>query len=141
MKRALLSYESVINMDMNMAYNSNELEHQSIATLKYRRFPNQRSRGNGVSMTWQIMENNYILTAISSLPSTEPDKSEGLLTLKEKNESLPITGKEPATEPHGKRLLYPFTKEVSAECFFLMWVWAVMCPKIILLKSKILLTE
>lgn len=84
MKRALLSYESVINMDMNMAYNSNELEHQSIATLKYRQFPNQRSRGNGVSMTWQIMENNYILTAISSLPSTVPDKSEGLLTLKEK---------------------------------------------------------
>lgn len=118
MKLAVLSCESVISVDMNMAYNSNDLEHQSIAALKYRQFPNQRSRGNGFSMTWQIMENNYILTAISSLPSTVPAKSEGLLSLKEEMSLYLSQEKNQPQNLNGKRLLYPFIKELSPECFF-----------------------
>lgn len=118
MKLAVLSCESVINVDMNMAYNSNDLEHQSIEALKYRQFPNQRSRGNGFSMTWQITENNYILTAISSLPSTVPAKSKGLLSLKEEMSLYLSQEKNQPQNLNGKKLLYPFTKEVSPECFF-----------------------
>ena len=65
-KLALLSCEreSVLNVDLNVAYNSNVLGHPNIADTKSRPpFPNRRSRRNGFSTTYRITENDYILTA------------------------------------------------------------------------------
>lgn len=118
MKLALISCKSVINENMNMAYSNNDLEHQSTADLKYRQFPNQRSTGNGFSMTWQIMENNYILPIISSQSSTMPAKSEALLSLKEEMSLYLFQERISHQNLNGKRCLHPFTKEVSSEWFF-----------------------
>lgn len=118
MKLALISCESVINVNMNMAYNSNDLEHQSIAALKYRQFPNQRSRGNGFSMAWQIIENNYILTAISSLSSRVPAKSEALLSLKEEMSLYLSQEKNQPPEPQWKEAPIPIHKGRKFWVFF-----------------------